>query len=182
MDYTFYLVIINIFEIHPGYTKNDIRRELVKCFEGTYSYILAINFDFVKKERNVLFVPVVPNCFKWGFEAIKTLVGQGKLCVRLNIDTVTVIKGNKNKNSASEDKSPSLSLEASSSSSLEASSSSSSLPLAPYRNQTIKLRQLKEMFPSRSEKDLLESLENHNSLNDAIFSLTEVKKGLCLRY
>ena len=99
------------------------------------------------------------------------MVGQGKICVRLNIDTVTVIKGTDDNDLMSEENAPS-SLEASSSSSLEASSSSSlsarKRPLVPYNFQTPKLNQLKEMFPSKLEHELIESLKKHNSLNDAI--------------
>jgi len=47
--------------------------------------------EFVKRTKNVIIKPTAPEDFEWGFEAIKSIAGQGKLCVRLLVDFITAI-------------------------------------------------------------------------------------------
>ena len=59
----------------------DIRIKILDLVNAKFPEVT--NFDFLKRERNSIFVPFVPSGWKWCFDNIKSLSGQGKLYIRL---------------------------------------------------------------------------------------------------
>ena len=71
-------------EIEQNHTGVEIKKLLVKVFQKKYPEISIYDFDYVKREKNNILIPTVDDSFKWDFEGIKVLIGQGKLICRLN--------------------------------------------------------------------------------------------------
>ena len=69
-------------ELLPAYAESDIRCMLTDIFKIKYPLITPSDFEFVKKEKNVISMPATQRGFKWTYDAIKTLIGQGKLYCR----------------------------------------------------------------------------------------------------
>ena len=92
-------------EIEQDYTEVEIKELLVKVFKKKYPEISIYDFDYVKREKNNILIPVVDGNFKWNFEGIKVLIGQGKLICRLNTTETSLFatevgnRGNSSENS-----------------------------------------------------------------------------------
>lgn len=80
-----HIVIKGEFDLTPGHTEDEIRNELVEVFNAKISTIRKTDFDFVKREKNVVTLPVVKTGHKWDFAHVKNLCGQGRLYVKLNV-------------------------------------------------------------------------------------------------
>ena len=78
-------VIKGEFDLTPGHSEDEIRSELVEVFKTKTPTIRTTDFDFVKREKNVISLPVIKTGFKWDFAHVKNLCGQGRLYVRLNV-------------------------------------------------------------------------------------------------
>lgn len=70
-----------------------IHSKILELVNTKYSQI--IDFEFVTREKKMIFVPSVPNDWEWGFDNVKELFGQGKLYFRLKGVT---INGSKQRN------------------------------------------------------------------------------------
>ena len=64
-------------------TSRDIRYNIIELFNKKYPEIKVDDFTYLKRERQKLSVPLVPNDWEWNFENLKLLMGQGKLYCRL---------------------------------------------------------------------------------------------------
>ena len=80
-----HVVIKGEFDLTPGHSEDEIRSELVEVFKTKIPNIRTTDFDFVKREKNVISLPVIKTGFKWDFAHVKNLCGQGRLYVRLNV-------------------------------------------------------------------------------------------------
>ena len=72
-----------------------IKDALLKMFQVKFPRREKTFFHFVKREKNAINLPVVPLDFKWTFDAIKALMGQGKLCCRLNVPVASILEDEK---------------------------------------------------------------------------------------
>ena len=89
-------VVSGYVKLYPEQTETEIRELICKVFKSKYRLIRANDFEFVKRNKNVITKPTVPSDFEWGFEAIKSLAGQGKLCTRLTVDLAALVFNEKN--------------------------------------------------------------------------------------
>ena len=80
------------FELSPNFDEKQIRDELVSLFITKFPYISAADFDFVKRERNTVSKPIIKENHKWGFKHVKNLYGNGRLYVRLNLNSELVLR------------------------------------------------------------------------------------------
>lgn len=69
--------------INPNETAEEIRGRLRSLFKIEYDLIHERDFYYVKRDRNKISTPVTPPDFKWDFVNLKSLIGQGKLYVRI---------------------------------------------------------------------------------------------------
>ena len=79
-------------DLKSDQTEEAIRGELKAVFNKRYPNIGLYDFEFVKRERNVIITPVVKDNHAWDFSHVKHLCGNGRLYVRLithNIDEVS---------------------------------------------------------------------------------------------
>ena len=92
-------------EIEQDHAEVEIKESLVKVFQKKYPEISIYDFDYVKREKNNISIPTVDDSFKWNFEGIKVLIGQGKLICRLNTTETSLFatdvgnRGNSSENS-----------------------------------------------------------------------------------
>ncbi|XP_068734773.1 uncharacterized protein [Montipora capricornis] len=80
-----HIVIKGEFDLTPGHSEDEIRNELVEVFKSKIPTIRKADLDFVKREKNVVTLPVVKAGHKWDFAHVKNLCGQGRLYVKLNV-------------------------------------------------------------------------------------------------
>ena len=80
-----HIVIKGEFDLTPGHSVDEIRNELVEVFKSKIPTMRRTDFDFVKREKNVITLPVVKTGHKWDFAHVKNLCGQGRLYVKLNV-------------------------------------------------------------------------------------------------
>ena len=80
-----HIVIKGGFDLTPGHSEDEIRNELVEVFKSKIPTIRKTDFNFVKREKNVVTLPVVKTGHKWDFAHVKNLCGQGRLYVKLNV-------------------------------------------------------------------------------------------------
>ena len=161
-------------ELLPHHTEIDVRNEVLKIVSPKYPLILSQNFDFMKKEKNVLSKPLVSKEFKWNYDGIKALVGQGKLCCRLNVDILSIIEAHSDHCYSDAETKP-----INNNQDMSGPSSSSHYPIENYMDEVIskegKILKLKEMFPLKSENKLkLILTQNQNNLSEAIIALSTV--------
>lgn len=71
------------FDLVSNHTEEEIRRELEAVFSRKFPNICMYDFEFVKRERNVVSTPVVKESHKWDYGHVKHLCGNGRLYVRL---------------------------------------------------------------------------------------------------
>ena len=71
------------FDLVSNHTEEDIRRELEALFSKKFRNICMYDFEFVKRERNVICTPVVKDGHNWDYGHVKHLCGNGRLYVRL---------------------------------------------------------------------------------------------------
>ena len=79
-------------ELLPDFSESEVRDSLVKVFRKKFALISKNDFKFVKREKNVVTDPITDDQFKWNFDAVKALMGQGKLCCRLIMPVSVLIK------------------------------------------------------------------------------------------
>ena len=85
------IVLKGQFDLSSDFTEDDIRAELAYLFSTKLPHINQRDFDFVKRERNTISLPVVKDDHKWDFKHIKHLCGNGRLYVRLNVPKHTLV-------------------------------------------------------------------------------------------
>eukprot|EP00794_Sanderia_malayensis_P005868 gene5868-6561_t len=85
------VVLKGQFDLSSDFTEDDIRAELASLFSTKLPQINQRDFDFVKRERNTISLPVVKDDHKWDFKHIKHLCGNGRLYVRLNVPKHTLV-------------------------------------------------------------------------------------------
>ena len=73
-------------DFSTSYTESEIRTEISETLQHKFPLITLTFFDFVKRERNTIVMPVVKSSHRWDFQQVKELCGQVKLYVRLNVD------------------------------------------------------------------------------------------------
>ena len=78
-------------DLKSDYKEFKIREVISHAIEMRFPKIKPKYFEFLKRERSKLYVPVVTNEFKWDYAQIKTLIGQGKLYVRLLVDDSSLV-------------------------------------------------------------------------------------------
>ena len=79
------ILIKSYCDISTSYCEQDIRKEIAEILPQKFPAITEGLFDFVKRERNLVVIPVAKPTHKWDFKQLRELCGQGKLYVRLNI-------------------------------------------------------------------------------------------------
>lgn len=79
-----HVVIKGEFDLTPGHSEDEIR-SIVEVFKTKILTIRATDFNFVKREENVISLPEIKTRFKWESAHVKNLCGQGRLYVRLNV-------------------------------------------------------------------------------------------------
>ena len=72
--------------------ENGIRSELVNLFKTKLPFITNGDFDFVRRDRNIISSPVVKKEHVWGFKHVKHLCGAGRSYVRLNVSKDTLVE------------------------------------------------------------------------------------------
>ena len=72
--------------------ENGIRSELVNLFKTKLPFITNGDFDFVRRDRNIISSPVVKKEHVWDFKHVKHLCGTGRLYVRLNVSKDTLVE------------------------------------------------------------------------------------------
>eukprot|EP00794_Sanderia_malayensis_P013447 gene13447-14828_t len=85
------VVLKGQFDLSSDFTEDDIPAELASLFSTKLPQINQRDFDFVKRERNTISLPVVKDDHKWDFKHIKHLCGNGRLYVRLNVPKHTLV-------------------------------------------------------------------------------------------
>ena len=70
--------------INPDETAEEIRKKLCSLLKTKFELIGPNDFDYVKRDRNKISLPVTQPGFLWNFASLKSLTGQGKLylCVK----------------------------------------------------------------------------------------------------
>ncbi|PFX23509.1 Retrovirus-related Pol polyprotein [Stylophora pistillata] len=85
------IVIKGQYDFYPDYSEEEIKSELVSLFKTKLPHITSRDFDFVRRERNTISVPVVKENHKWNFKHVKHLCATGPLYVRLNVSQETLV-------------------------------------------------------------------------------------------
>jgi len=73
-------------DLKSDQNEDVIRGKLQTVFEKRYPGIGLCDFEFVKRERNVITTPIVKDNHTWDFSHVKHLCGNGRLYVRLITD------------------------------------------------------------------------------------------------
>ena len=71
------------FDLVSNHNEDNIRRELEGIFSRKFPGITMYDFEFVKRDRNIVSTPVVKKGHQWDFVHVKHLCGNGRLYVRL---------------------------------------------------------------------------------------------------
>ena len=74
------MILKGQFDLSPESSKDDIRTELVSLFKTKLQLVTNFEFDFVRRDRNTISVPVLKKNHKWDFKHIKNLCHQTALC------------------------------------------------------------------------------------------------------
>ena len=88
-DYTVFYdmtILKGEFDLISNHKEQDIRGELEAVFSRKFPSITRHDFEFVKRNRNVISTPVVKEGHQWDFGHVKHLSGNGRLYVRLVTD------------------------------------------------------------------------------------------------
>ncbi|XP_066927273.1 uncharacterized protein [Clytia hemisphaerica] len=91
-------LVSGLIDLYPDYDERMIRSSLATLFKTELPLIKSNDFEFVKRIKNGLSVPSAAHGFTYGFDAIKTLAGQGKLCCRLLVDIIDLYHQNDDDN------------------------------------------------------------------------------------
>lgn len=73
------------FDFVSNYKEENIRRELEGIFSWKFFGIIMYDFEFVKRDRNIIFIFVVKMGYQWDFVYVKYMCGNGCFYVRLVI-------------------------------------------------------------------------------------------------
>ena len=73
-------------DLKSDQNEGAIRGELQTVFEKRYPGIGLCDFEFVKRERNMISTPTVKDNYTWDFSHVNHLCGNGRLYVRLITD------------------------------------------------------------------------------------------------
>ena len=68
------------FDLVSNHKEENIRRELEGIFSLKFPGITMHDFEFVKRDRNIISTPVVKKGHQWHFVHVKHLCGNGSLC------------------------------------------------------------------------------------------------------
>ena len=71
------------FDLVSNHKEENIRRELEGIFSRKLPGITMHDFEFVKRDRNIISTPVVKKGHQWDFVHVKHLCGNGRLYIRL---------------------------------------------------------------------------------------------------
>eukprot|EP00794_Sanderia_malayensis_P012484 gene12484-13767_t len=63
----------------------EVKAKITSLFRTKFPLINSGNYDYVKRERSRISIPVTDTNFDWNFAALRGLWGQGKLYCRLNV-------------------------------------------------------------------------------------------------
>jgi len=77
------LLLKGEFDLVSNHKEENIRRELKGIFSRKFPGITMHNFEFVKRDRNIISTPVVKKDHQRDFVHVKHLCGNGRLYVRL---------------------------------------------------------------------------------------------------
>lgn len=69
--------------INPAETDLQIRSKITALFTTKFPAIVDTDYEYVKRDRSVVSMPVTQPGFIWDFQSIKGLMGQGKLYCRV---------------------------------------------------------------------------------------------------
>ena len=78
-------------DILPQQKERDIRNSIKTLVEKQYPLVSPNVFEFLKCSRATVSYPLVPDNFEWDYQHIKTLIGQGKLYLRLIVPSYTLL-------------------------------------------------------------------------------------------
>ena len=80
-------------DLKSDQNEEAIRGELKDVFKKRYPNIGLYDFEFVKRERNVITTPIVKDNHAWDFSHVKHLCGHGRLYVRLTTHDIDEVSG-----------------------------------------------------------------------------------------
>ena len=66
-------------------SEDEIRAELTSLFKVKLPLTIKKDFDFIRRERNIITTPIVKAEHQWDFKHVKQLCGQGNLYARRNV-------------------------------------------------------------------------------------------------
>ena len=72
--------------LHSNMKEVDIKKAIIDSCKRTLPLMNERDIEFVKRDRSKICSPAVEKNFKWNFDQVKKLFGQGKLYVRLLTD------------------------------------------------------------------------------------------------
>ena len=163
-------------ELPPNFDEKQIRNELVSLFVTKFPYISAADFDFVKRERNTVSKPIVKESHKWDFKHVKNLCGNGRLYVRLNLNSELVLRD------IMDDIDPTIATpsspvpQTSTSNEEHATTSSSGPVIAATRSSTLisnDVEYLSTVFPDTQREVVRETVLAHQDIDSAAAALCD---------
>jgi len=149
-------VMVNL---NTNMLEEDVRLAILDAVKVRFPKLKSYEIEFMKRERSKLNSPLVSDNFKWNYPQVKTLIGQGKLYVRLLV--------NPNTDSSSDDDLPPVLLNT------KINGQGSSTSTSSFSRLT-----LREMFPDAST-DIIDTVANTcTDINDAIDMIEEKTKEI----
>ena len=158
-------------ELKPDFSEDDVRRTLIEVFSTKYSDIQAEDFEFVSMDQGTISQPSVPPSFKWDFDGIKVLIGQGKLLCRLLIPALKILQRLGGEGTSNQSQYLTQ-VDSSSQGCSTQTQGCSTQPSQAVTSSQTQLKRLKEIFPEKPHEPLQQLLEmSKGDLNIAVSSI-----------
>ena len=77
--------------LNPDDSCEQIKESITDLFRTKYKLLSADDFEYVKRDRSKLSCPLTHPGFKWDFQSLKSLWGQGKLYCRIKVDCKNLV-------------------------------------------------------------------------------------------
>ena len=77
------IVLKGYVSLNPNENSFEIKAKITNLFQTKFPNVTADDFQYVKRERGTVSVPVTQIDFEWDFQSLKSLWGQGKLYCRI---------------------------------------------------------------------------------------------------
>ena len=97
--------------LNPHDNCEQIKESIADLFRTKYKLLPADDFEYVKRDRNKLSCQLTHPGFKWDFQSLKSLWGQGKLYCRVNCRNLVGEKVEDDKDTSSDEPSTHVSFQ-----------------------------------------------------------------------